>query len=548
MRRIFFSFFLFVMICMIGLNFSGSLINTLLIKYLLPELPIYTSLWRDEFRGGQHLLMEDFNALPPEKWDDYIEQLQPFFVYPMALADIGQLPLSLEERNQLMDGRIVVRERATIFHQRILESDKAVTMGPLEGEKNDINYYRDLTCGYYHLFMEDLKAMHPENWKGYIRNLQPYFGYPISLGDMSQLPLSPSEHEQLRDGWIIVKSDEDSVLFYKRVLDSDKALTMGPSEGLGAWNFVIAWSTFSIMFGSMAVIWALPFWLKLKKIILAAQAFGRGEFDARANLPRGSALAPLAGTFNDMAGRIQRLISSHRELTRAVSNELRTPISRIRFGVEMANTADRKPDRRLYLTEIGQAVDELEALVAELLIYARFERETPELDQEAVLLAPWLVETVTYAKNGFSRVDISCRIEPVAKDLVAKIAPRYMARAVINLITNAGRHAKSQVVVSLEKKDHACMIHLDDDGPGIAEADRKRIFEPFVRLDASRDRDTGGSGLGLAIVKRIVSIHNGSVWTEPSPLGGARFTVRWPTSISIESTMRLQFTKQSVRR
>ena len=530
MKRVFLSFFLFVMICMIGLNFSSSLIfGNLVSKYLLPELPISSSLWRDRIRGGLHLHMEDFNALPPEKWDEYIEQLQPFFVYPITLEDIGQLPLLPDERNQLMDGQIVVREKATMFYQRILESDKAVTMGPFEGEKDDPKYYRDLTRGLYHIFMEDFKTIPPENWKGYIRNLQPYFGYPISLEDISRLPLSPIEHEQLMDGWIIIGKYKDSLLFRRRVLDSEKVLTMGPFDDIGAWNHVIVWSTFSIMFGPMALIWAVPFWLKLKKIIAAAQAFGRGEFDARAKLPRGSALAPLAGTFNDMAARIQRLIRSHRELTRAVSHELRTPISRIRFGLEMANTADSDPDRRHYLAEIGQDVDELEALVSELLIYARFERDTPELDQEETHLALWLMQTVDTAKNGFSQIDISCRIETVAKDLTAKIAPRYMARVVINLITNAGRYAKHQIIVSLEKKDHTCMIHVDDDGPGIAEADRTRIFEPFVRLDASRDRDTGGSGLGLAIVQRIVTMHCGTVWTEPSQLlGGARFTICVP--------------------
>ena len=535
MKRVFLSFFLFVMICMIGLNFSSSLIfGKLVMKYLLPELPISSSLWRDRIRGGQHLLMEDFNALPPEKWDDYIEQLQPFFVYPIALEVIGQLPLSMDERNQLMDGRIVVREKATIFHQRILESDKVVTIGPLEGEKNDPNYYRDLSRGCYHLFMEDFKTIPPENWKGYIRKLQPYFGYPLSLDDMSRLPLSPIEHEQLMKGWVIVRKHEDSLLFYRRVLDSEKVLTMGPFDDIGAWNYVIVWSIFSIMFGPMALIWAVPFSLKLKKIIAAAQAFGRGDFDARANLPRTSALAPLAGNFNDMAGRIQKLISSHRELTRAVSHELRTPISRIRFGLEMANTADSDPEQRHYLSEIGQDVDELEALVAELLVYARFDREMPELEQEEQHLAPWLIQTVNTAKNGFSQIDISCRLDPVAKDITAKITPRFMARAVSNLITNAGRYAKSQIIVSLEKKGRTYMIHVDDDGPGIAEDDRKRIFEPFVRLDASRDRDTGGSGLGLAIVQRIVTMHRGVVWTEPSPLGGARFSVRWPATVSLK--------------
>jgi two-component system sensor histidine kinase RstB/two-component system sensor kinase ParS len=480
--------------------------------------------------------MEDFDALQPEKWDGYIKQLQPFFGHPIALDDIGQLQLPPAERSQLMDGYIVVRAGAKLSHQRIFESEKAVTMGRFDEEQRDPtdNYYRNLTRGLYHLLTEDLKTIHPENWEGYIRNLQPYFGYPLSLDNISRLPLSPIEHEQLMAGWIIIRKYKKSLLFHRRVLDSEKVLSMGPFEGLGAWNYIIVWSTFSIVFGPMALIWAVPFWLKLKKIIVAAQAFGRGEFDARANLPRSSALAPLAGTFNDMAGRIQRLISSHRELTRAVSHELRTPISRIHFGLEMAKTADSDPNRWHYLDEIGQDVKELESLVEELLVYARFDRETPELDQEPLTLAPWLVQTVDAAKNGFSQIDILCRIETVEKDLVAKIAPRYMARAVSNLITNAGRYAKSQIIVSLEEKDGACMIHVDDDGPGIAEADRQRIFEPFVRLDASRDRDTGGSGLGLAIVQRIVTMHRGTVWTEPSPLGGARFTICWHPTISLD--------------
>jgi signal transduction histidine kinase len=395
-------------------------------------------------------------------------------------------------------------------------------------------YWREMNRGDFHLILESLKAMPPELWDGHIQRLQPEFGYAISLDDISQLPLSPTALNQLMNGKIVVKGDAD--LFYQRVPGNEKAITMGPFPEFNEplWINTIVWTIMIFCVGLMAIIWALPFWLKLKKIIVAAQAFGRGEFDARANLPRSSALAPLAGTFNDMAGRIQRLISSHRELTRAVSHELRTPISRIRFGLEMANTADSDPDRKFCLDEIGQDVDELEALVAELLIYARFERETPELDQETLEMAPWLIQTVNVAKNGSSQVSISCRIEPVAKDLAAKIAPCYMARVVSNLIANAGRYAKSQIVVSLEKKDNACMIHVDDDGPGIAEADRKRIFEPFVRLDASRDRDTGGSGLGLAIVQRIVTMHRGTVWTETSPLGGARFTLGWPCHISLD--------------
>ena len=530
MKRVFLSFFLFVMACIVGFNFTSQLLVYRPFKKIIE--PSYSSYWRNLTRGLYHALFEDLKALPQEKWDRYIQSLQPFFGYPIVLSDISRIPLSPAEQRQLMDGFIVVQEDATIFHRRITESGKAVTMGPFaqcSSCSTSNACYRNLTRGLYHLLLEDLKSLPSEKWSAYIRNLQPFFGYPISLDNIHQLPLSDAERSQLMGDWIVVK--DDGGLFHRRLQGSDQAVTMGPiaDYDLGVWDDAFLWGMISIMFGSMALIWALPFWLKLKKIIVAAQDFGRGNFDARANLPRGSALAPLAGTFNNMAERIQRLISSHRELTRAVSHELRTPISRIHFGLEMAKTAHSDSDRWHYLDEIGQDVGELESLVAELLIYARFDRETPELDQEEVLLTPWLIETVNTAKNGSLQITISCHTESVAKDLTAKIAPRYMARAVSNLIGNAGRYAKSQIIVSLEKKGHTYMIHVDDDGPGIAEADHKRIFEPFVRVDASRDRDTGGSGLGLAIVQRIVTMHGAAVWTEPSQLlGGARFTISTP--------------------
>lgn len=388
-------------------------------------------------------------------------------------------------------------------------------------------YWRELTRGVYHVLLEDLKALPPEEWDRYIRRLKPHFGYPISLDSIDELPLSPAERSQLMDDRIVVKDDGN--LFHRRMPGSQKVVTMGPIQEFDSslWIDVLVWGIITLSFGLMALIWARPFWLKLKKISIAAQVFGRGEFTARADLPRRSALSPLASTFNDMAERIQQLINSHKELTRAVSHELRTPISRIRFSLEMAHTAGGEPDRLHYLAEIGQDVDELDSLVSELLIHARFDREHPDLDQEERLLAPWLAETVRTAKTEFSQTTCTCRIAPDAEAIKARIAPRFLARALTNLITNATRYANRQVIVSLEKKDQDCLIHVDDDGPGIPEEERERIFEPFVRVNSSRNRDTGGHGLGLAIVKRIVTLHRGRVWVERSPLGGARFTVCW---------------------
>ncbi len=372
-----------------------------------------------------------------------------------------------------------------------------------------------------------LEPLSPAEQQERLQQLQNRFGYPITLSNSDQLTLSPSEQEQLNSLLIVVKNNGS--LFYRFIPASNKVITMGPINDLDLSLQIdlLAWAMITLLFGLMAILWARPLWLKLKEISRAAQAFGQGDFSARANLPHRSTLAPLAETFNNMAGQIQQLIASHKELTRAISHELRTPISRIRFSLEMAQSAKEEAKRQNYLGEISRDVDELEDLVSELLSYARFDRETPALHKEEQLMAPWLVLVVKEIKPVLARATVSCLISEEAEAITACIAPRYMARAVSNLIINAGKYSESRIIVRLEKGENRCLIHIDDDGPGIPMVDRERIFEPFIRLDASRTKDTGGHGLGLAIVKQIITLHGGTVSVESSPLGGARFTLNW---------------------
>ena len=390
-----------------------------------------------------------------------------------------------------------------------------------------LDYWRDLTRGTFHLLLNELAALPPAEQQQRLQQLQSRFGYPITLTDRDQLTLSPAEQEQLNSLLIVVKNNGS--LFYRLIPASNKVITMGPINDLDLSLQIdlLAWAMITLLFGLLAILWARPLWLKLKEISRAAQAFGQGDFSARANLPHRSTLAPLAETFNNMAGRIQQLIASHKELTRAVSHELRTPISRIRFSLEMAQSSLEETKRQNYLVEISRDVDELEDLVSELLSYARFDRETPALHKEEQLMAPWLLLVVKEIKPVLARATVSCLISEEAEAITANIAPRYMARAVSNLMINAGKYSESRIIVRLEKGEKCCLIHIDDDGPGIPMADRERIFEPFVRLDASRTKDTGGHGLGLAIVKQIITLHGGTVSVESSPLGGARFTLSW---------------------
>lgn len=290
---------------------------------------------------------------------------------------------------------------------------------------------------------------------------------------------------------------------------------------------ITGWVSIIMTSGFAALIWTLLFWLNLRKISVAAEAFGKGNLGARANLPSKSYLAPLAQSFNNMAKRIQQLIDSHKELTRAVSHELRTPISRIRFSLEMIETAADRKQQIYYVSEIKRDVDELNAMVSELLVYARFDRKNQGFKLTELPIASWLVEITQMAEKGFKNITFQHNISYDDLNLTVWFEPLFMGRAVTNLVRNAAKYAKSCVSVVFEKIEHDCLIHVDDDGPGIPESDYYRIFKPFVRLDASRSRDTGGFGLGLAIVKRAVSWHDGEVLINTSPLGGARFTIRW---------------------
>jgi signal transduction histidine kinase len=126
------------------------------------------------------------------------------------------------------------------------------------------------------------------------------------------------------------------------------------------------------------------------------------------------------------------------------------------------------------------------------------------------------------------RPDCRCSFHVDDPSCSAWFDAKHMGRAIGNLVQNALRCAHRRIHVCLERCDREAVIHVDDDGPGIPEKDRERIFEPFTRLDSSRSRISGGHGLGLAIVRQIAGWHRGSVTVLDSPMGGARFSIRWP--------------------
>lgn len=389
-------------------------------------------------------------------------------------------------------------------------------------------YMTDLTRGTFHMVSRDLAGFPESRWPERMQTLQADFGYIVTIAPLEEAAKTPEEKGRLASGEFVFRNQGEFIL--ARAGASNQVIIMGPFPEFEDTISIrrieaVARIIIMVFVGLLSLMWGTPFWKNLQIVMAAAGRFGKGEFDTRAEVMRFSSLAPLAGAFNTMAARIQRLIGSHKMLLNAVSHEFRTPISRIRFGIEMAETPDPE-ERKQYLDGVIKDVDDLDALVSELLVYTRFDRERPELLFEELPAEEWLSALVERADRPGNRIRFHIHDRDMPQTVPGDA--RYLTRAVENLLCNAARHANSKVEVTLTAEKGQFFLTVDDDGPGIPEKERSRIFDPFVRLDESRNRQSGGAGLGLAIVRQILEWHGGSAEAAEAPSGGARFTLIWP--------------------
>jgi signal transduction histidine kinase len=397
-------------------------------------------------------------------------------------------------------------------------------------------YWGEKISGYYYVIETEIERLPVEQWSQTVKTLQTHFAFPIDIKPLTAMRLSASETSALEKGEIVVR--DLAMIFHHQIGQSGMVLTLGPLPPMAASIPGFSHKLFVIkaMFGVIvvllflvfALIWALPLGKGLKQIGAAAAAFGQGSFEVRAEVSKRSSLASLAEAFNSMANRIQKLIASHKELVHTVSHELRTPLARIRFDMEMMASAEDVSERELHHEAIRRNVDELEMLISELLAYSRFDHESVKFQKETLDLAPWLKDLVAAWNDENEKVHVDYRINIHDPKLSVQVNPRFLDRAVRNLLQNAARHTGERIHVTLETEENLCLIHVDDDGPGIAEADCQRIFEPFVRLEKAEELETDGHGLGLSIVRRVAELHGGHALVGEAPVGGARFTLSLP--------------------
>lgn len=256
---------------------------------------------------------------------------------------------------------------------------------------------------------------------------------------------------------------------------------------------------------------------RLERLQSSVEAWGAGDLSTRVAVEGRDEVAQLAISFNESAGRVEALMSAQKTLLANASHELRSPLARIRMGLELMDGESTIGSRQ----EISRNIAELDQLIDEILLSSRLDaRESDMGTIEQVDLTGLAAEEC--ARAGAELVEVNH-----GRAIVVDGVSRLLRRAIRNLLENARRYSDGPVTVEVGREGRHAVVRVGDHGPGVPPAERERIFEPFYRLPGASER-AGGVGLGLALVRSIATRHHGSVRCEDQPGGGAVFVFSLP--------------------
>lgn len=269
----------------------------------------------------------------------------------------------------------------------------------------------------------------------------------------------------------------------------------------------------------VVLIWLYPLIKQLSKLRRTTKAFGEGQLQERINSNSSSYISDIENEFNRMAERIETLVSDNKLLSDAVSHDLRTPLARLRFGIEALQEAENPQTRQKYQDHLCRDIEEMERLVNVLLTYARIEQSMIAVEQHSVDLNVLISQCVAAVADGNKLINWHAKgVAMVNGDV------NYLSMLINNLLSNAQQYAGNEITLKITNTASALLFIISDDGPGIAKEKRDELLKPFMRGEHSHEKP--GYGMGLAIVSRIAQLHHASFTiTDSVELGGAEFCV-----------------------
>lgn len=407
--------------------------------------------------------------------------------------------------------------QSTVFDYLIVQSQR----------QNQIDFRQRFTPIFYFVELELAKSKE-EDWPQVIEKHSAGFPLGGQLVDLNRVvpnikyPVVVSRLEQRE---IALWDDGGSNLYLgKLVGNSGKVFLLKypnpPSlrRQSAIWGFAIEFSILALVVAVLVFL----LWRDVTKLTVASEKVGRGIYDFDLKVGRTSALRPFATSFNAMRDRVAEHVAAQRELIHSISHEFRTPLARIRFRQEFVRNATTAQERNEQLALMETSIDELDELATEILEYSRMDSGFPELQLEEIECGPWLDTIVAEESPPTLRSGHPCSVQLDIAAATLHGDAKFLRRAVSNLLRNAFRYANNKIVVAVMNEGSRISVIVEDDGPGIPKENWSRIFNPFVRVDGSRGRQSGGFGIGLAIVRQIAKMHGGDVLIDVGDLGGAK--------------------------
>jgi two-component system sensor histidine kinase RstB len=328
-----------------------------------------------------------------------------------------------------------------------------------------------------YLMRSELREIPPHDWAKTLKELDLNLSFDLRIEPMKDFDLEPPAMQRLRDGDIVAL--DEKYTFIQRIPRSHYVLAVGPVPYLYYLHqmrlldmALLAFIAISLAFP--VFIWMRPHWQDMLKLESAAQRFGEGHLTERIHFDSGSSFDRLGIAFNQMADNINALIASKKQLIDGIAHELRTPLVRLRYRLEMSENLTEAESQALN-RDIGQ----LEALIEELLTYARLDRPQNELNLSTPDFPVWLQTHIDDVQSVNPQRALLTTITP--GDYGA-LDMRLMERVLDNLMNNAMRYSESTLRIRLDLQGNQASLSVEDDGPGIAPDEREKSLSRLCAL------------------------------------------------------------------
>jgi len=352
--------------------------------------------------------------------------------------------------------------------------------------------------------------------------------YEFSLLTRDEAAFPNALIQQLISDGVVTLGSDEGLSFHYYLDQQEKVLSVqtpvmedGGNKGL-SWILTILFYAATLL---LVFLWMRPLIHRHRILRQATKAFGEGNLASRIDTRGVTYIQDVEQGFNNMAERIQQLVEDNKMLTSAVSHDLRTPLARLRFGIDTLSHTTEDDSKAYYLKRINDDLIEMESLVESLLRYAQLDNVLEDVERHKILIISLVEECIAqhYDSNLSIHLKISRKHPP--DSVMVYGAMEHIATLINNLLSNALTYASKAIIIEVSIDDDIVKLEFSDDGPGIPSDLRAQVIKPFER-GAEPQVDNDGFGLGLAVAARIAQHHGGSIVIGDSErLGGASVMV-----------------------